>query len=69
MARFGGVGGIWRYDGKVCTNFTAKDGFGDYVVWCMIEDSVGNIWVGTNNTGLYRFDGKSFTEFTEKSSE
>jgi streptogramin lyase len=66
MIRFGGEGGIWRYDGKSCANITTKDGFGDYVVWCMIEDKVGNIWLGTNNTGLYRFDGKTFTEFSEK---
>lgn len=69
MIRFGGVGGIWRYDGNACTNFTVKDGFGDYGVWSMIEDKAGNIWVGTNNTGLYRFDGKTFTEFSEKGSK
>ena len=68
MSRFGGVGGIWRYDGKSCTNFT-QDGLGDSIVWCMVEDKAGNIWIGTSNTGLYRFDGKTFTNFSEKASK
>lgn len=65
MIRFGGEGGIWRYDGKSCTNFTTKDGLGDYGIWSMVEDKSGNIWIGTNNTGLYRFDGKTFSCFSE----
>lgn len=69
MIRFGGDGGIWRYDGKSCINFTIKDGSADYGIWCMIEDKVGNIWLGTNNTGLYRFDGKTFADFAEKVSK
>ena len=68
MSRFGGSGGIWRYDGKSCTNFT-QDGLKDYMIWCMVEDKAGNIWIGTNNTGLYRFDGKTFTDFSEKASK
>lgn len=70
---FGSDGGIWRYNGKVLstgpasfTNFTTKDGLGDYSVWCLVEDKVGNIWVGTRNTGLYRYDGKTFTDFSDK---
>lgn len=68
MSRFGGTGGIWRYDRKSCTNFT-QDGLEDYQVWSMVEDNAGNIWVGTNNSGLYRFDGKTFTDFSEKASK
>ncbi len=62
---YGGAGGIWRYDGKSFTNFTTKDGLGDYSVWSMVQDRAGNIWIGTRNTGLYRYDGKTFTSFTE----
>ena len=68
MSRFGGTGGIWRYDGKSCTNFT-QDGLEDYQIWSMVEDNAGNIWVGANNTGLYRFDGKTFTDFSETASK
>lgn len=62
---YGGKGGIWRYDGESFTNFTVKDGLGDYSVWSLVEDNTGNIWVGTRNSGLYRFDGTSFTSFSE----
>jgi ligand-binding sensor domain-containing protein len=68
MRMFGGTGGIWRYDGNSCTNFT-QDGVGDYAIWSMVADNAGNIWIGTNNTGLYRFDGKTFTDFSEKASK
>lgn len=68
MSRFGGSGGIWCYDGKSCTNFT-QYGLEDFQVWSMVADNAGNIWVGTNNTGLYRFDGKTFTDFSGKASK
>ena len=57
--------GIWRYDGKSLRNFTAKDGLGEFYVWCMVEDRTGNIWFGTRNMGLYRFDGKAFKSFSK----
>ena len=65
MTRFGGLGGLWRYDGKFCTNFSGKEDLGDKVIWCMTQDKEGNIWLGTNDTGLYCFDGKTFTCFSE----
>lgn len=64
----GGVGGIWRYDGESCTNFT-QDGLEDSFIWCLVEDEEGNIWIGTNNTSLYCFDGTTFTDFSEKASK
>jgi ligand-binding sensor domain-containing protein len=65
MVRFGGEGGIWRYDGKSCMNYTNKGSLGAYQIWCMVKDNAGNIWIGTNNTGLFRFDGKNFICFSE----
>jgi len=62
---YAGVDGVWRYDGTNCTNFTTKDGMGDYGVWCILEDIKGNIWFGTRNNGLYMYDGKSFTCYSE----
>lgn len=58
-------GGIWCYDGKTFKNYNTKDGLGKYFVWSMLEDSKGNIWIGSRNTGLYKFDGKTFANFSE----
>ena len=68
-------GGLWLYDprqadGKSFTQFTRKDGLCHNGVFCMVEDTDGNIWVGTRNTGLCRYDprravGKTFTSFSE----
>jgi ligand-binding sensor domain-containing protein len=62
---FGGKGGICRYDGTNFTCFSTKDGLIDNDVWSMLEDSTGNLWIGTRNTSLYRYDGKSFISFSE----
>ncbi|WP_435354946.1 ligand-binding sensor domain-containing protein [Emticicia sp. SJ17W-69] len=59
----GGLKGITVYDGN---NFTpiASTGMRNNQVWTIIEDNIGNIWVGTKEFGLYRYDGTTFTEFT-----
>jgi ligand-binding sensor domain-containing protein len=63
----GGDRGICRYDGKIFTCFTTKDGLIHNDVWSILEDKAGNLWVGTKNTGLSRYDGKYFTSFSENS--
>lgn len=58
---FGTTGeGVYRYDGKSFTNFTAKDGLSDNTVWSILEDKIGNIWFGTDD-GVCRYDGKTIT--------
>ena len=52
--------GVYRYDGKSFTNFTTKDGLGNNIVWSILEDKTGKIWLGTDN-GLCQYDGKNFT--------
>ena len=64
-----------RYDGKVFTNYTAKDGLGDIYTWGLQRDRKGTIWAGAmtvdrssgdavaTSAGVYRFDGKSFVSF------
>lgn len=32
---------------------------------CMLEDRLGNIWLGTYGGGVSRYDGKNFSHFTE----
>ncbi|MFA6152373.1 MAG: two-component regulator propeller domain-containing protein [Chitinophagaceae bacterium] len=57
--------GIWRYNGIRFENFNRKNGMGKYAVWSILEDSKGNIWIGTRNMGLLRYDGKAFADFSE----
>ena len=61
---FGGDG-ISRYDGKSFTRFTTKDGLANLGVWSILEDTSGNLWVGTRETGLYLYDGKTFITYSE----
>ena len=62
-------GGVYYYDEKSQpkgqANFTKLNGFSDGMIAFMLEDKIGNIWVGTRNTDLCRFDGKTFTSFSE----
>lgn len=37
-----------------------------YAVYCILKDSKGNLWFGTQAEGVCLYDGKSFTWFTEK---
>ncbi|MES2133882.1 MAG: two-component regulator propeller domain-containing protein [Bacteroidota bacterium] len=49
-------GGVYRYDGKAFIKF---NGFSDGMIFCMLKDKLGNIWVGTRNQGVDRYDGKT----------
>ena len=64
--------GIIRYDGKLFTNITLKEGLRHFHVFSILEDKTGKLWFGTIGGGLYRYDpsastgtnGKSFTLYT-----
>lgn len=58
--------GIIKYDGKVFTNYTLKEGLIHFHVAECYEDRKGNLWFGTVRGGLYRYDGKTFRLFTTK---
>lgn len=55
-------GGAARWDGKVWTNLTVKDGLAGNIVYSMAQDKQGVLWFGTNR-GLSRWDGKAFKNF------
>ena len=58
---FGTTGeGVYRYDGKLFTQFTKTDGLNSNCIYAMLEDKAGNIWFGTEN-GVCRYDGKTFS--------
>lgn len=52
--------GVYRYDGKLFTQFTVKDGLSSNSVYSLLEDKLGNIWLGTSE-GICRYDGKYIT--------
>lgn len=52
---FGTSDGIYRYDGKLFTNYRFIDGLNVDRVSKMMEDREGNIWFGANG-GIVRYD-------------
>lgn len=54
--------GAYRYNGKSFTNFTTKDGLCNNDVSAIIQDSAGNILLGTKN-GICKYDGNKFTKY------
>jgi ligand-binding sensor domain-containing protein len=53
--------GIYKYDGKLFTQFTATNGLNSNTVWCILEDKSGKIWIGTDD-GVCLYDDNSFTK-------
>ena len=43
--------------------YNKSNGLGDNFVWSMVEDSEGNIWVGTVNNGVSKYDGEKWTVY------
>lgn len=61
---FGTTGeGVYKYDGKLFTQFTIKDGLKSNYVSSILEDKAGYIWFGTSE-GICRFDGKNIIPVT-----
>ncbi|MBK6331236.1 MAG: hypothetical protein IPF62_12285 [Bacteroidetes bacterium] len=58
---FGTTGeGVYRYDGKLFTQFTMKEGLNSNCLYSILEDKDGKFWFGTEN-GVCRYDGKTIT--------
>lgn len=34
-------------------------------IYCMLEDKIGNIWLGTTGEGVYLYNGNTFTQITK----
>lgn len=54
--------GVYRYDGKLFTNFTTKNGLCNNNIGSIIQDRAGNILLGTNK-GICKYDGKTFKKY------
>jgi ligand-binding sensor domain-containing protein len=55
--------GIWKYDGKVFTSYTMKDGLTSNSIICIYKDKKGVLWVGTSGGGLCKLNGERFEKF------
>ncbi len=52
--------GVYRYDGKIITQFTTTDGLANDTIRQIQEDKLGNIYFSTFG-GVSKFDGNTFT--------
>ena len=57
--------GLCQYTNYRIKIFTEKEGLNDPVINCLIQDSRGYLWLGTND-GLCRYDGYNFYVFRNK---
>lgn len=55
--------GVWKYDGKILTNYILKDGETNVLPMYVIKDHSGSILIGTDNAGVYKFNGNEFEKF------
>ena len=67
-------GDAFCYNGKSFTNVTAKAGLTMvegfvYSVRTIVEDNLGNIWIGSRDGILLCYNGKKFSDFSEKVSK
>ena len=53
--------GVYKYDGKVFTQFTESNGLNSNTVHHILEDKEGNIWIATSS-GICVYDGKTFSK-------
>lgn len=62
---FGTNMGVYKYDGKVWSQFSTFDDIMNEDILSIYEDSTGNIWIGTTN-GVSKFDGVAWDKYTTK---
>jgi len=60
---FGANNGLFRYDGQQVERFTTEDGFAGNFATRLLEDRLGDLWIGTLRNGASRYDGESFVRF------
>ena len=61
---FGTNQGLFKYDGYQVKKFTADGGEHDLsnnIIWDIIDDDIGNIWISTYGGGLNKYNPKSET--------
>ncbi len=56
--------GLMRLKGDKLTTYTSKDGLFDDTQWAVLDDGVGNLWMGSNR-GLFRVAKQELDDFAE----
>ncbi|WP_222167260.1 ligand-binding sensor domain-containing protein [Edaphocola aurantiacus] len=52
--------GAWKYDGKLLTNFTTKDGLTNNKISLIFKDKQDSMWFITEGEGISKLHGKTF---------
>jgi hypothetical protein len=52
--------GVWKFNGKELVHYLVKDDETDLLLFTIMKDNKGELWLGTFNNGVYKFNGKSF---------
>lgn len=55
--------GIQIFNGKSFTPFAFNDSIGNFQVWSIVQDKLGNTWIGTLLNGVFLYDGKNIKHF------
>ncbi len=58
--------GVVRLSDRAPQYFNRKNGLTDLLVYDLLRDAEGNLWMATNGEGLYRFSGAAFTAVDER---
>jgi ligand-binding sensor domain-containing protein len=59
--------GVFRYNGSSFTNISRAISSAPFAsFWDVLEDSKGNLWFGTKDSGVYYYNGQSYQHFTTK---
>lgn len=56
--------GLMRLKGDKLTAYTSKDGLFDDLQWAVLDDGLGNLWMGSNR-GLFRVAKQELDDFAE----
>lgn len=58
----GSYGGLIRYDGTEFRNFSSEGILPSSSVRMMFEDSIGRLWIGTNDAGVFVYEGGEISQ-------
>ena len=55
--------GVYKYDGKVITNYKVQENNKVINLVSMYKDNKGDLWLGTPENGAFRFNGNTFEKY------